>query len=77
MSNITEFEQELTTLINRYSLENGSNTPDYILAAYLRRCMYNYNTTVNERDTWHGKHHAITKLTTELVTDQLKTEVTA
>jgi hypothetical protein len=50
----TEFERELSSLINRYSLENGSNTPDYILASYLRRCLYNYNTTVTERDKWHG-----------------------
>lgn len=30
-----EFETELSGLINRYSLENRTNTPDFILATYL------------------------------------------
>jgi hypothetical protein len=43
------FEQELTTLINKHSLENQSNTPDYILAQYLQSCLNAYT-----RDTWYG-----------------------
>jgi hypothetical protein len=49
------FEQELEQLINRHSKENDSNTPDYILADYLRRCLDNFNQTVVERETWHGR----------------------
>ena len=33
MSN-TSFRTSLSILINKYSMENGSNTPDFILAAY-------------------------------------------
>ena len=29
------FKKELTELLNRHSKENGSNTPDYVLADYL------------------------------------------
>ena len=29
-----EFKKELEKLINKYSLENYSNTPDYILTDY-------------------------------------------
>jgi hypothetical protein len=30
-----EFKSELTKLINRCAMENGSNTPDFLLAEYL------------------------------------------
>ena len=29
---MSDFETELTQLLNRYSIENRSNTPDFILA---------------------------------------------
>ena len=36
---VTEgFRKELACLINRYSRENGSDTPDFILADYLDGC---------------------------------------
>jgi hypothetical protein len=49
------FEQELEQLINKYSKENGSNTPDFILAQYLGRCLENFDLTVNRRESWHGR----------------------
>ena len=30
-----EFKKELAQLINKHSMENGSNTPDFILAEFL------------------------------------------
>jgi hypothetical protein len=50
-----KFEQELSELINKYSLENGNGTPDWILANYLRRCLENYNATVSAREKWYGR----------------------
>ena len=47
---MNSFMNELRELINKYSKENGSNTPDYILAAYLERCLDNFDITVQERD---------------------------
>lgn len=49
-----DFRRELESLINRYSLENGSNTPDFILADYLVRCLETFDSVVNRRDEWHG-----------------------
>ena len=49
------FEKELERLINKYSMENGSDTPDFILAAYLKRCIENFNITVNRREKWYGR----------------------
>ena len=46
------FKKELTKLINMYSLELKSNTPDYILAEYLIKCLNNYNETINKRASY-------------------------
>lgn len=50
-----DFQKELERLINKYSMENGSNTPDFILAEYLRSCLTVFNSTVLSRDTWYGR----------------------
>lgn len=47
------FERELVKLINRYSKENSSNTPDWILAEYLSRCLENWNLTMLRRNEWY------------------------
>lgn len=46
------FKAELTALINKHSLERGSNTPDYILADYLCRCLVMYQEAIKLRDMW-------------------------
>jgi hypothetical protein len=51
---MSTFEKELTSLINRHSKENESDTPDYILARYLIKCLDAFNTSVKKRDTWHS-----------------------
>jgi hypothetical protein len=48
------FEYELQHLLNRYSVENRSDTPDFILAQYLQQCLLNWNYCVRRRDQWHG-----------------------
>lgn len=53
------FEEELSTLLNRYSKENASNTPDFILAEYMVRCLDLFNETSVRRETWYGKRLAI------------------
>ena len=37
------FRKELSELINRNSMENASNTPDFILAEYLVNCLMAFN----------------------------------
>lgn len=51
----TVFEKELANLINRHSLENGSNTPDYILAQYLAACLKVFDTIVKAREDYYGR----------------------
>jgi hypothetical protein len=54
----TTFEKELESLINRHSQENGSNTPDFILAQYLVACLAAWNVGVTMRDNWYD-HKAV------------------
>ena len=49
------FERELRGLINRYSKENGSNTPDFLLAEYLIRCLENWDISIKQRECWYGR----------------------
>lgn len=50
-----EFPRELIKLLNRYSQENMSNTPDFILAEYLIACLAAFNVAVQQRETWYGR----------------------
>lgn len=43
------FEEELENLINRFSKENESNTPDYILAKFLLDCLEAYNAAIKSK----------------------------
>ena len=51
----TSFRDELELLLNRYHMENGSDTPDFLLANYLIGCLQVWNTVVPQRDHWSGR----------------------
>ncbi len=50
-----DFEQELGELINRYSMEGESNTPDWLLAQYLVACLTAFTTATQQRENWYGR----------------------
>lgn len=62
---MNNFQQELTQLINKYSKENESNTPDFILAEYLNNCLAVFNITSKARENFYGKHLHIDALNTK------------
>ena len=49
-----QFATELAALINRHSLENRSNTPDFVLAHYLVDCLIAYEKAVRRVSEWKG-----------------------
>ena len=51
----TAFAQRLEALINAHSQENGSDTPDFILAQYLLGCLAVWNDAVKRREKWYGR----------------------
>lgn len=46
------FTDELTSLINRHSLETYSGTPDFILAQTLANALWDFGRAMAERDRW-------------------------
>ena len=49
------FGQELTSLINRFSRENASGTPDFILARFLERQLWIFEETIQQRASWRNE----------------------
>jgi len=43
-------EREITSVLNKHSVENESDTPDFILAEYLCGCLRLYNEAIKQRD---------------------------
>ena len=49
------FRNALAGLINVHSRENGSGTPDFILAEYLADCLAAWDKNVRRREEWYGR----------------------
>lgn len=56
MSTKSKFLIQLTSLLNKHSKENQSNTPDYILANYLSSCLNAFNKATNARDSYYNEN---------------------
>jgi hypothetical protein len=50
----TEFEKMLEGLINSQSRENDSNTPDFLLAEFMVKCLEAFELASNKREVWYG-----------------------
>ena len=50
----SSFRDELAALINKHSLENGSDTPDFLLAEFLGNCLIVFDKTTRARTKWYG-----------------------
>ena len=51
----SEFRSAIESAINCHSQENGSNTPDFILAKYLLACLKAFDDATSERERWYGR----------------------
>jgi hypothetical protein len=54
MTKYADFKIKLEKLINSESMENGSNTPDFILAQYLTNCLIDFDTAMTARAKWYN-----------------------
>ncbi len=52
---MSDFRKHLETCINAHSKENGSDTPDWILAEYLLGCLEGFDAAVTAREKWYGR----------------------
>lgn len=51
----SELVQDIQRTLNRHSQENMSGTPDFILAQYLKNCLYAFSVATNQREKWYGR----------------------
>lgn len=51
---MSDFRKELEQVINRHSKENGSDTPDFILAEFLEEMLKVFDHVTRCRDAWYG-----------------------
>lgn len=49
-----DFRGDLERLLNHHSKERGSDTPDFILANYLTRCLDAFDEATTARTRWYG-----------------------
>jgi len=49
------FRAELEKLLNYYSMENCSHTPDFILANFLIASLDNFDLSIKRREEWYGR----------------------
>jgi len=52
-----DLHDDLTHLLNAHSRDNESNTPDFILADYMMRCLVAFEVAVGLREQWYGHGH--------------------
>lgn len=52
---MSNFKKELEQLINKHSIENESNSPDFILAEYLTLCLEAWKRSIKNREKWYGR----------------------
>lgn len=48
-------QEKIEQAINSVSGENGSNTPDFILAEFLIDCLATFDKAVQQREEWYGR----------------------
>lgn len=47
-----DLQAELANLLNRFSRENASNTPDFILASFMMAALRAFESCTNWREGW-------------------------
>jgi len=54
---MTDLQTDIALLLNRYSREQDSNTPDFILAEYMVACLCAFELASNRREVWYDVEH--------------------
>lgn len=52
---MTRCAKDIAEALNRACAENESNTPDFILAAYLIKALEAFDLAVRQRERWYGR----------------------
>jgi len=69
-----EFEKKLVELLNSESMEDGSDTPGFILANYMIGCLKSFNEAVYAREVWYSRIPTESNYPNEIINDT-KTDI--
>lgn len=58
-ADIGQLRTDLASVLNRHCRENGSNTPDFVLAQYLANCLDAFDVAMSWRSQWYGHADSI------------------
>lgn len=47
---VMDLRKELAEVINKWSLDNGSDTPDFVLAEFLESCLLAFDMATKQRE---------------------------
>jgi len=50
-----DLHHAIAAALNRFSAENKSNTPDFLLAHFLLGCLAAFDSVVPQREMWYGR----------------------
>jgi hypothetical protein len=50
-----DLQSAIAAALNSFSAENGSNTPDFILATYLLSSLAAFDAASRARESWYGR----------------------
>jgi hypothetical protein len=68
-----DFRNKVEEAINWCSMENGSDTPDFILADFLTDCLRVFGTATTRRERWYGREIGEWQKTTDLTLTEKET----
>lgn len=54
-----QLAKEFAEVINKHSMENESNTPDWVIGMFLVGCLEQFNFSICNRDNWYGGKQSI------------------
>lgn len=52
---MSDLRKAIEDAVNSHSAENGSDTPDFILAEFLMSCLAAFDAATNSREAWYGR----------------------
>lgn len=55
MTKQSRLRKDIEQAINKHSIENGSDTPDFILSEYLTDCLQAFDKATVKREKWYGR----------------------
>lgn len=55
VEDVTDFRSELSVLLNRHSMENRSDTPDWILRDFLCDSLRAFDRATEQRSSFYGE----------------------